>query len=77
MMMTYIQKFCFYLLGYCCLAFSCYAGNSFIEGLEDIPLMNGVVQQTDKTFSFGNEESRFIEVYLTSTKVGFKKIANF
>ncbi|MBR1605406.1 MAG: hypothetical protein IJ660_04795 [Alphaproteobacteria bacterium] len=51
--------------------------HAFIEGLEDIPLMRGVHQQTQKNVSFGNEESRFIEVYLTSSKVGFKKIIAF
>jgi len=49
----------------------------FIEGLEDIPLMNGLVQKTEETISFGNEESRFIEVYLISTKFGLKKIEKF
>ena len=60
------------------MSFNCYAANyRFIEGLEDIPLMKNVFQHVDDTFSFGNEEARFIEVYLTSTKVGFKKIIDF
>ena len=70
----------FYLgiLGLFCLASVCRAEDHlFIEGLEDIPLMNGVSQQVKETVSFGNEESRFIEVYLASSKVGFKKITAF
>ena len=29
------------------------------------------------TISFGNEESRFVEAYLTSSKVGFKAVEAF
>ena len=50
---------------------------AFIDGLEDIPLMKGLVQKTDETVSFGNEESRFIEVSLSSSKVGFKAVEKF
>lgn len=50
---------------------------TFIEGLEDIPLMNGVSQIPGEGISFGNEESRFVEVYLTSAKAGFKTIDQF
>lgn len=49
----------------------------FIEGLEDVPLMNGLVQNVENTISFGNEEARFVEVTLSSTKVGFKKVESF
>lgn len=50
---------------------------TFIDGLEDVPLMNGVSQIQKDTISFGNEESRFVEAYLTSSKIGFKSIENF
>lgn len=50
---------------------------AFIDGLEDIPLMKGLVQKTDETVSFGNEESRFVEVSLSSSKVGFKAVEKF
>lgn len=50
---------------------------TFIDGLEDVPLMNGVTQIQKDTISFGNEESRFVEAYLTSSKIGFKAIENF
>ena len=49
----------------------------FIEGLEDVPLMNGLVQSVENTVSFGNEEARFVEVALSSTKAGFKKVESF
>lgn len=73
-----IRVFYLGILGLWCLASVCRAEEHlFIEGLEDIPLMKGVSQQVKETVSFGNEESRFIEIYLTSSKVGFKKIAAF
>ena len=50
---------------------------NFIDGLEDVPLMSGLTQHIDDTVSFGNEEARFIEVYLTSAKVGFKMVEKF
>lgn len=50
---------------------------AFIDGLEDIPLMKGLVQKTDETVSFGNEESRFVEVSLSSSKVGFRAVEKF
>ena len=50
---------------------------TFIEGLEDVPLMDGISQIQKDTISFGNEESRFVEAYLTSSKIGFKSIENF
>lgn len=50
---------------------------AFIEGLEDVPLMSGLEQKINETVSFGNEESRFIEVSLETTKYGFKKIEKF
>ena len=49
----------------------------FIDGLEDVPLMSGLVQKNEDTISFGNEEARFVEVYLVSPKFGFKKIEKF
>lgn len=76
--MRCLRKICLIVFGVCCLACVCHAEeHRFIEGLEDIPLMKDVSQQVAQTVSFGNEESRFIEVYLTSSKVGFKKIVTF
>lgn len=50
---------------------------TFIDGLEDVPLMEGVTQIQKDTISFGNEESRFVEAYFTSSRIGFKAIENF
>jgi len=49
----------------------------FVEGLEDVPLMKGMTQIQKDTISFGNEESRFVEAYLTSSRVGFKAVESF
>ena len=49
----------------------------FIEGLEDVPLMDGLKQIPKDTLSFGNEEGRLVEVYLSGAKVGFKNVAKF
>ena len=73
-----MKRLTFFL--FCCfwLATSAVAKDvKFIDGLEDIPLMDGLQQDVDKTVSFGNEESRFIEVYLSSPLVGFKKVEKF
>lgn len=50
---------------------------AFIEGLEDVPLLKGMQQVQKDNISFGNEESRLVEVYLTSSKMGFAKIEKF
>lgn len=49
----------------------------FIEGLEDVPLPKGMKQMPSDDVSFGNEESRLVEAYLTSSKVGFKLVEKF
>ena len=36
---------------------------TFVDGLEDVPLMKGMTQIQKDTISFGNEESRFVEAY--------------
>lgn len=73
-----IKKLCLSLLWVLCFALTTEAKQiRFIDGLEDIPLMDGLTQKLGHTVSFGNEESRFIEVYLTSTRVGFKKVESF
>lgn len=57
------------------------AGNgnaaAFIEGLEDVPMLKSMTQVQKDNISFGNEESRFIEAYLTSSKIGFAKVEKF
>lgn len=50
---------------------------AFIEGLEDVPLLKGMQQVQKDNISFGNEESRLVEAYLTSSKMGFAKVEKF
>lgn len=50
---------------------------AFVDGLEDIPLMKEMTQVQKDTISFGNEESRFVEAYLTSSRIGFKSVERF
>lgn len=50
---------------------------AFIDGMEDIPLPDGMHQITQDDISFGNEETRLLEAYLTSQKLNFKKISAF
>ena len=53
------------------------ANAAFIEGMEDIPLPDGMHQITQDDFSFGNEETRLLEAYLTSKNMKFKKVEQF
>ncbi len=48
-------------------AFSAYA-TSFVEGFEDIPLMDGLKQISSQDFSFHNEETGYTEAMLGATK---------
>ena len=40
----------------------------FIDGFEDVPLMQGLKQQESQNFSFGNEESGYTEALLYPVK---------
>ncbi len=53
------------------------AGAAFIEGLEDVPLLSGMKQVQKDNISFGNEQSRLVEAYLTSSKIGFARVEKF
>lgn len=50
---------------------------SFIEGLEDVPVMEGLKQLPHDNISFGNEESRLVEAILTGNKISFGKVQRF
>lgn len=63
----------FWILGFW--AFSAKA--SFVEGLEDIPLPEGVVQVENGSLSFGNEEIRLFESYLSAENKHFSSIIKF
>jgi len=57
----------------------------FIDGMDDVPLPDGMTQITQDDFSFGNEETRLLEAHLTVTpsaqksksKIRFSKISEF
>lgn len=68
----------FLLISFSVLLFVCpaYAAN-FIDGLEDVPIPNNMQQISADNISFGNEESRLVEAYLTSSKIGFKSVEKF
>ena len=40
----------------------------FIDGMDDVPLPENMSQITQDDFSFGNEETRLLEAYLTESK---------
>ena len=50
---------------------------AFVEGLEDLPVMEGLVQEPNDAISFGNEESRLVEAVLTGKKLTFDKVKTF
>ena len=50
---------------------------SFVEGLEDVPVMNGFQQIENDSISFGNEESRLIEAILVSESATFRQAEDF
>ena len=58
------------------LPFSSSAGK-FVEGMEDVPLMDSLSQITQDDISFGNEETRLIEAYFTSKKLKFRQVTDF
>lgn len=45
------------------------SATQFIDGMEDVPLPDGMTQITQDDFSFGNEETRLLEAYLTESRV--------
>lgn len=49
----------------------------FIDGLEDVPVMEGLQQVPYDNISFGNEESRLVEAILTGKNVRMSKIETF
>lgn len=50
---------------------------NFIEGLEDVPVMEGLRQIPNDNITFGNEESRLVEAILTSRSANFAKVEKF
>lgn len=58
------------------LAFNSHAV-TFINGLEDVPVMEGLSQIPNDSITFGNEESRLVEAILTSDKLKFAQVEKF
>ena len=52
-------------------------GAEVIDGLEDLPAMPGMSQLPNDNISFGNDESRFVEAYLSGRKTDFSAVAAF
>lgn len=55
----------------------CAFGEKFVEGMEDVPLPEGLNQISQDDISFGNEETRLIEAYFNAANLKFKKVADF
>ena len=51
--------------------------SAFIEGLEDIPLAEGLKQIENGALSFGNEEIRLVEVICSIENTNFDNIKKF
>ena len=51
--------------------------NCGFEGFEDIPIPQGMTQTESDNISFGNEETRLVEAYLTGSKTQFKDVEAF
>lgn len=53
------------------------AATSFIEGMEDIPIPEKMMQIQADNFSFGNEETRLVEAYLQTNFGKFSFVVGF
>ena len=72
------MKLCFHMFAFLSvLLFSTMTNAGFVEGFEDIPLAEGFNQIEKGALSFGNEEIRFIERYLTSATNSFSDAKKF
>lgn len=69
------MKQLFLIVTACLIAFQSQA--AFIEGLEDVPMPEGMAQPGNDNISFGNEESRLVDTLLTSDKLSFGQVQQF
>lgn len=53
------------------------AADSFIDGMEDVPLPYNMIQIPADNISFGNEETRLVEAYLKANFLKFSWVADF
>ena len=49
----------------------------FIDGMDDVPVAEGLTQTEENNVSFANDETRFVEVYLSGENISFAKVADF
>lgn len=64
-----MKRICCFIIAVLLTAPSIAFATDFIEGFEDVPLMDGLRQQTNQDFTFGNEESGYTETLLIASKV--------
>ncbi|MBS4772814.1 MAG: hypothetical protein KHX55_00880 [Proteobacteria bacterium] len=69
------MKKLFLILTFCLISFQVQA--AFIEGLEDVPMPEGMAQSPNDNISFGNEESRLVDTLLTSDTLSCRQIQQF
>lgn len=50
--------------------------SGFVEGMDDVPLPDDMGQITQDDISFGNEETRLLEAYITPKRSGKAKISS-
>ena len=72
-----MRKFVLSAVLFFSLVVSANAKESFIDGMEDIPLAPNTNQIRGDNFSFGNEETRVVEAYLTSKNIKESAVENF
>ena len=65
------------LIGALIVSWTVNANSAFVEGLEDFPVPEGLVQIDNASLNFGNEEIRLIDVYLSSETLSFAEVAKF
>ena len=70
-----MKKVLFFICLFFCICPSLHA--AFVEGLEDIPLAEGLIQPENNVLNFGNEETRLVEVYFTSETTDFAAVTTF
>lgn len=71
------KLFIFTIAGCLLLSLNAKAVSSFIEGMEDVPIPDKMMQIQSDSFSFGNEETRLVEAYLQSNFGKFSFVAGF
>ncbi len=71
------KLFIFTIAGCLLLSLNAKAVSSFIEGMEDVPIPDKMMQIQGDSFSFSNEETRLVEAYLQSNFSKFSFVAGF